>query len=83
MTTTVVISAHPAPPNNVVEVSIYTNTPNIPTQEFVLCDGAISTFYISENQQLSVVESFKTIVSAYAQDVVPEPPVDPAPSTTG
>ena len=81
MTSSVTISAHPVAPNNVVEVNIYNDgQPGSQTQNFVLQDGALQTFNISGGQFLHVRETFTTVVAAY---LPPEPPVDPAPSTTG
>ena len=81
MTSSVTISAHPVAPNNVVEVSIYSNSaPGGSQQRYVLQDGACQTFHVIDGQSLTVCEAFTTVVAAY---VVQAPLVDPAQSTTG
>ena len=87
MTSIITVSAHPALPNTVVEVSVYDNaTPT--SQNYVLQDGGIQTFTISGEQTIHINETNTVVVAPYVATPEPtpsDPPVieQPALSTTG
>ena len=60
MTSTIIVQAHPAPPNNVVRIHVYDGSGD--GKVHILEDGAERTFYIHGDMHLTAEETSMEIV---------------------